>query len=125
MVWEGVHEGSRAIVSSALGPFGFPGTAPARAGADGVFLWSPAPSPARSEVTIRFALRSPLPLTLAIHDLAGRRIRLLAQGSTSEGPHAIVWDGTGDDHARCAAGVYFVRCTTATAALTTKLTLLR
>ena len=54
-------------------------------------------------------------LTIAIHDVAGRRVRTLAvpAGEGSGGPRKIVWDGRNDAGAPVASGVYFARLTAA------------
>jgi flagellar hook assembly protein FlgD len=46
---------------------------------------------------------------LAIHDVSGRQVRTLMEGTLTAGRHTQIWDGT-DDHGRAvAAGMYFAR----------------
>jgi hypothetical protein len=46
---------------------------------------------------------------LVVTDVLGRRVRGIARGLwLSAGPHTLGWDGTRDDGAAAAAGVYFV-----------------
>jgi flagellar hook assembly protein FlgD len=49
-------------------------------------------------------------VTLAIYDVAGRRVRMLVDGRMTEaGDHRIDWDGRSDAGSRLASGVYFAR----------------
>jgi len=69
-----------------------------------------APNPFSAWTTIAFDLPRNAPVTLAIFDLAGRRVRSLAEGAWLEaGPHACRWDGRNDAGARSEAGLYFLR----------------
>jgi hypothetical protein len=67
------------------------------------------PSPFHSETVFTIELARSLPITLAVHDAAGRRVRTLAQGVFSPGPHAVRWDGRDAAGAQVGAGVYFGR----------------
>jgi hypothetical protein len=46
---------------------------------------------------------------LSVHDLTGRRVRMLAQDLTGEGSHQLAWDLRDEQGRRCPGGVYFVR----------------
>lgn len=79
----------------------------------GVSLAAPSPSPARGGARISFALDRARHLRLAIHDLAGRRVRTLVPGEMrAPGAHSEVWDGRADDGSLLPAGVYLVRLVT-------------
>lgn len=69
----------------------------------------PAPNPSSGDVSIAYYLPSTAKVQVAIHDLSGRRIRLLADGERPGGLHAISWDGTDDRGQRAGSGVYFTR----------------
>jgi flagellar hook assembly protein FlgD len=83
------------------------------------------PNPAAPGTTLRFDLPRRGPVDLAVYDVRGRRVRTLFRGIQDAGPHARSWDGRAEAGTACAAGVYFVRLTTADATLARKLVLLR
>jgi subtilisin family serine protease len=70
------------------------------------------PTPARGTALIEFELTRPGDARAAIFDVAGRRIRMLAQGRHVAGRHRIVWSGEGDDGVRRGAGVYLLQLET-------------
>lgn len=79
----------------------------------GVSLAVPWPSPSRGAARISFDLDRPRLLRLAIHDLAGRRVRTLVPGEMrGAGAHSEQWDGRADDGTSLPAGVYLVRLVT-------------
>lgn len=67
------------------------------------------PNPFRSGTTVRFTLPGAGPVRLAVHDLAGRRLRTLASGEWAAGAHEVRWDGLDERGAPVARGTYFVR----------------
>ncbi|MCC6271276.1 MAG: T9SS type A sorting domain-containing protein, partial [Microbacteriaceae bacterium] len=70
-------------------------------------LAAPFPNPSRGEVVLRFALSSRGRVRLAIHDLAGRQVVLLADREYAAGWHVLSWrraDGEG-----VPPGIYFAR----------------
>lgn len=71
-------------------------------------LRAPHPNPFNPAVTIPFALASPGPLTIAVYDVAGRRLALLADGPAAAGEQAILWRGRDDAGRPLSSGVYFV-----------------
>jgi flagellar hook assembly protein FlgD len=46
---------------------------------------------------------------VSIYDVAGRRVRTLADRVFPAGEHTLQWDGTDDAGAKAARGVYFIR----------------
>jgi flagellar hook assembly protein FlgD len=46
---------------------------------------------------------------LAVYDLLGRRVRLIAEGALEPGAHDWDWRGTNDAGTRVHAGLYHVR----------------
>ncbi|MGQ0722728.1 MAG: S8 family peptidase [Candidatus Eiseniibacteriota bacterium] len=63
--------------------------------------------------------------SVAVYDLQGRRIAVLADGQERPGRHALRWDGRDGDGRAVAAGVYFVRLETDAGQVTRKIALLR
>lgn len=78
------------------------------------------PNPARSQATVAVDLRAASALRVAVFDVLGRRVTVLHDGSLGAGDHAFDFDA-----ADLPSGVYVVRATTHTEALTRRLTLLR
>jgi len=70
------------------------------------------PNPFASSTTIRFELAKEQAIRLALYDVVGRRIRLLAEGRSSAGMHTLRWDGRDQAGRGVAAGIYFVRLRT-------------
>ena len=68
-----------------------------------------APNPGRGALTVHIDLAAEERVELALYDVNGRQVRLLARGTYPAGPHSLAWDGR-DDHGRPAApGVYLAR----------------
>uniref|UniRef100_A0A832I060 FlgD/Vpr Ig-like domain-containing protein n=1 Tax=Eiseniibacteriota bacterium TaxID=2212470 RepID=A0A832I060_UNCEI len=75
----------------------------------GVELAPPAPNPVLRSARISLALARATRVTLAVHDLAGRRVRTLASGTLAAGIHQCLWDRTDDGGRAVPPGVYRVR----------------
>ena len=75
-----------------------------------LFLAQNQPNPFTASTEIGFSMASAGPVTLEIYDARGRRVRALLQDEVvAAGPGRVAWDGTGEDGARLASGVYFYR----------------
>jgi hypothetical protein len=70
------------------------------------------PQPSDGAVTIAWTLPSAGPVTLAVYDLAGRRVRQLARGPQPAGARSVEWDGRDDAGRMTHAGLYFARLVT-------------
>ncbi len=66
------------------------------------------PNPFNPRTTIRFTVAgsAPVPVTLTIVDLHGRRIRRLIDDQLVSGDHEVVWDGQDEGGRQVASGVY-------------------
>jgi flagellar hook assembly protein FlgD len=65
-------------------------------------------------------------VTISIYDVAGRRLRTVADGiACSAGEHAVEWDGCTDEGTPAASGVYFYSIEAAGERLTGRVVLLR
>jgi hypothetical protein len=84
----------------------------ARVGGDaGLRLDLPAP-PMRSRVLLDYEVAAPLaglPMELAIFDLAGRRVRVLASGPARPGRSSATWSPGQDGGGALPRGLYFAR----------------
>lgn len=85
------------------------GVLPHRAGA--FRLAAPAPNPARSGSYFQFTLPEATPVHLAVFDLAGREVSVIADAVFTAGDHGLAWDGRIDGR-RAPAGVYLVALNT-------------
>ncbi len=83
-------------------------------------LESAQPNPFNGRTTLAFTLPLSADAKLAIYDLSGRQISLLAKRKFSQGTHRLVWDAD-----RLSSGIYIARLETSGQTLSTKLTLLR
>jgi hypothetical protein len=84
------------------------------------------PNPAHSQAMwIRFDVPRTGWVTLAVFDLAGRRVRTLESGQRSAGQRTVRWDGRDEEGRRVAAGPYFVRFTAAGESATERVVLVR
>ena len=66
------------------------------------------PNPMRTDVRIGFALAREMPARVSIHDLQGRELAVLAEGTFSWGGHSLYWDGR-SGAGIAPPGVYFAR----------------
>jgi hypothetical protein len=98
------------------------GPQPAR----GIAFRVPYPNPARGAVTLEFTLAEPGAVSLAIHDLAGRRVRSLseAQGQPA-GLRRLQWDGRDARGAVVPPGIYRARLFVAGRTLERRVALVR
>ncbi|MGM0506341.1 MAG: T9SS type A sorting domain-containing protein, partial [Bacteroidota bacterium] len=62
------------------------------------------PNPFTTETTIEFSLPEQVEIRLSVHDLLGREVQVLSQGTLPSGVHRIPFDGQG-----LASGIYFYR----------------
>ena len=58
---------------------------------------------------VHFGVAKPGRVQVSIYDVAGRKVRNLADRVFSAGEHTLQWDGTDDAGSKLARGVYFVR----------------
>jgi hypothetical protein len=68
-----------------------------------------APIPSRQVVNLRFELREPADVALAIYDVQGRQVRMLQTGRAGRGPHSVTWDGRNSEGTAASPGTYFAR----------------
>lgn len=65
------------------------------------------PNPFNPGTEVSFTLTRGGSVTLAVCDLAGRRVRNLLSGKMEQGEHSLVWDGKTDSGTGAPSGVYF------------------
>jgi hypothetical protein len=86
-------------------------------------LSTPAPNPARSAARFEMRLATSAQVDVSVFDAAGRRVRVLARGTLSEGVHPIAWDACDERGSKARAGVYFVRASDGSETRTQRLVL--
>lgn len=96
-----------------------PGVAGPRRGLDVIV----APNPCNPRTTIAFTNPSAGAVQVAVHDFAGRRLAVLADGRFGAGRHELVWDGRDARGRELPSGVYLVRVTTQNGVIGRKLSL--
>ena len=84
------------------------GVPPART-ASGLELALPIPNPARRRTRIAFSLPRAGAARIEVRDLAGRLVRVLADGAWPAGRSEIIWEGGAGGGGRMRAGVYFLQ----------------
>jgi len=90
----------------------FPTAAPGTDGPDAelrLSLRGNVPNPFRSSTRIGFDVPGAAPVTLAIYDITGRRVRTLLDGPVRAGSHVVAWDGRDAGGRPVASGVYVCR----------------
>jgi hypothetical protein len=90
-------------------------------------LAAPHPNPARAATRFSFGVpiqQNGAALELAVYDLAGRLVRVLASGPARAGRAAVTWDGRDGSGARIPGGVYLVRLKTGAVSCNRKLVVL-
>jgi hypothetical protein len=83
------------------------------------------PNPARGAVRIDYVPAAGAPARLEICDVAGRCVRVLADGPAGAGLRSATWDGRLQGGREAAAGIYFVRLTVGARAFTKRIVLLK
>ena len=78
----------------------------------GLVLDAPAPNPMVGETRLSYRLPQGQNVQITVHDLRGRVVRSLLNGTSSEGEHAVMWDGRDAQGRQAPAGVYFVNMKT-------------
>ncbi|MFH1681614.1 MAG: polysaccharide deacetylase family protein [Candidatus Eisenbacteria bacterium] len=90
------------------------------------FLLAPGrPNPMNPKVTFPFTILEAGPVTLRIHDVAGRIVSTLLDASLFPGSHEATWNGTDRSGAEVGSGVYFCRMETPWGAEARRVHLLR
>jgi hypothetical protein len=66
------------------------------------------PNPFGSATNLSFSMPAAGHVRMTVHDVRGRHVATLADGTYEAGTSAITWDGTGDRGERLASGLYFI-----------------
>jgi choice-of-anchor B domain-containing protein len=93
--------------------------------APAVALESPRPNPSAREAGIVLRLRAAGHATVAVYDVAGRRVATLFEGEAPAGPLALRWNGRDARGREVGSGVYWIRADAAGERLTRRLVRVR
>lgn len=83
------------------------------------------PNPTHGRSSVSFALGQPSRTRVTILDIAGRRVRTLADAMLPAGDHGATWDGADDTGQPCPTGLYFYRITIADRSFSRRVVLAR
>lgn len=67
------------------------------------------PNPFNPSTTIKYGLAEASDVTLIIYDIAGRKVAILAKGSSSAGRYEYTWNGLDESGDVVSAGIYLAR----------------
>ncbi len=98
---------------------------PAEILADGVRLWPNYPNPFNPQTTVTFALDRQQRAEVAVYDLTGKQIAVLADRAFDAGNHSVVWNGKDANGRAVPTGTYVVRLGTDSSTQAQKVLLLR
>ncbi|MBE0565910.1 MAG: T9SS type A sorting domain-containing protein [Krumholzibacteria bacterium] len=83
------------------------------------------PNPFNPRASIAYELPDRGRVTLTVHDLAGRVIRTIVDGTRAAGAHSAAWDGRTASGGMAASGLYVVRLRTTSAVVARTVSLVR
>jgi hypothetical protein len=83
------------------------------------------PNPFNAATRLAFTLESRKTVHVAVYNVLGREVKVLADGEFSAGEHWLTWDGTDGLGRNVASGVYLYRLKAASASLSRKMMLLK
>jgi hypothetical protein len=83
------------------------------------------PNPFNAGTVLRYTLNENALVELAVYNLAGQRVRTLAQGFQSAGQHQLSWDGLDRTGRPAASGIYLSRLRATDAEAVGKMLLIR
>jgi hypothetical protein len=94
-------------------------------GRSSVFMAAPSPNPFRPMAALNFTPACAVQIELAVYDVSGRRIAVLAEGLVGPGEHAVIWYGKDDRGAEVSPGVYVGRLAAGDSVVSRKVVRLR
>jgi hypothetical protein len=69
------------------------------------------PNPFATTTAFTYVLTAPGAVRLAVHDVTGREIAVIDEGTRSPGPHTVTWHGQDRSGDKAPSGVYFISAT--------------
>ncbi len=83
------------------------------------------PNPFNPSTSIRYRLKSPSQVDLAVYNLKGQLVKTLVHAENPAAEHTVLWDGRDDQGKEVSSGVYFYRLQAGSEAHTRKMLLLK
>jgi hypothetical protein len=83
------------------------------------------PNPFNAVTRLAFSLESRQTVNVAVYNVLGRKVKILADGEFSAGEHWLTWDGTDKNGRNVASGVYLYRLQAVPAVQSRKMMLLK
>ncbi|NBB86279.1 MAG: T9SS type A sorting domain-containing protein, partial [Bacteroidetes bacterium] len=108
-----------------IGPDAFVEEALRQETPDALTLQPNYPNPFTASTTLRFTLPEDTHVHLAVYDLLGREVGLLADGYFTAGAHEVTWDARTATGAPAGSGVYVARLRAGSTTYTERLVLVR
>jgi hypothetical protein len=65
------------------------------------------PNPFYGKTTIKYVLPETKNVSITIHDISGKLVRLLKEGAETSGQHTAIWNGKDDTGKQVASGLYY------------------
>ncbi len=93
--------------------------------ADNFVLEQNYPNPFNPSTSINFYLPQAGNVSVEIFNIAGQRVRTIADGTYSAGQHQVEWNGISEDGSAVASGIYFYRLRTDDFTATKKMMLMK
>jgi len=86
------------------------GVASLAVSSDSVLSLEPShPNPFSPRTVLKYSLPDRRRVNVTVHDVLGRRVHTLIDGTQVAGSHSVTWDGRSEQGVRVSAGIYFVR----------------
>ncbi len=70
-------------------------------------LQSVYPNPFNGQTTIHYTLKESAVVSVTIHDLQGRMVKVLVDEFQSAGKHSVIWDTGTSGYSPLTSGIYF------------------
>jgi hypothetical protein len=94
-------------------------------GGAGVRMEACKPNPFASTTGIRFALPAEGHVRVTVHDVRGKQVATIDEGTFGAGEHSLTWNGADESGGRVAPGLYFVAVRTASESAVRKVIMLK
>lgn len=88
-------------------------------------LYQNFPNPFNAETLIKFDLRRPAEVSLAIYNVLGQKVKTFVKGRSQAGLQSIRWDGTDEKGNDLSTGIYFYQLKVGEVKETKRLVLLK